>query len=143
MSWTRWEVKTEHLVARTFSQCRTLVTDHHTHLRVAQVWDVLHLCAFKKSSTHIMFHRPLLDVPDPLSSLWFHVTDLTAVDWNQGIFLRHSARKISVLAARLGHSSKRIVSGLVCLWSSKFETLLSRSILLIANHQSLRSTNRS
>ena len=41
-----------------------LITDHHTHMRVAQVWDVLHLCASEQSSTHNMFHRPLLDVPD-------------------------------------------------------------------------------
>ena len=65
-------VETEHLVARTFfSVSRTC--DHHTHLRVAQgltahVWDVLHLCAYEKPSTHNMFHRPLRDVPDPLPS---------------------------------------------------------------------------
>ena len=46
-----------------------LITDHHTRLRVAQVWDVLHFCASQKSSTHNMFHRPLFDVPDPFPSL--------------------------------------------------------------------------
>ena len=43
-----------------------LITDHHMHLRVAQVWDVL--CASKRSPTHNMCHRPLLDVPDPFPS---------------------------------------------------------------------------
>ena len=74
MSCTRRGVKTEHLVARTFfSVLRTF--DHHTHLRVAQgltahVWDVLQFCALflKVIHSHSMFHRPLLDVPDPFPS---------------------------------------------------------------------------
>ena len=53
-----------------------LNTDHHTHLRVAQVWDVLHLCAFYTSFTHIIFHRPLFDVLTPFPSFLFHATSI-------------------------------------------------------------------
>ena len=59
-------VKTEHLLARTFFCVAHLITNHHTHLRVTQVWNVWHLCASYKSSTHNMFHRPL--VLDPFLS---------------------------------------------------------------------------
>ena len=42
----------------------------HTHMRVAQdlTGVVLSLCAPQKSSTHSMFHPPLLDLPDPFAS---------------------------------------------------------------------------
>ena len=68
MPCTRRGVKTE----RTFYSV-SRIFDHHTHLRAAQsltahVWDVLHLCASFASSSHNMFHRPLLDVPDPFPS---------------------------------------------------------------------------
>ena len=61
---------------KTEPPCRThmflsvahMFTDHHTHLRMAQVWNVLLACASQKSSVHNMFHRPLLDVPDPFPS---------------------------------------------------------------------------
>ena len=71
MPCTRRGVKTE----RTFYSV-SRIFDHHTHLRAAQsltahVWDVLHLCASFASSTHNMFHRPLLDVPDPFPSCCF------------------------------------------------------------------------
>ena len=69
MSCTWQGVKTKHLVARTFfsvlSVSRTF--DLHTHMRVAQ-GVVLSLCTPQKSSTPSIFHRPLLDVPDPFPS---------------------------------------------------------------------------
>ena len=61
-------VKTEHCRRHIFLSAAHSITDHQTHLRVAQVWDVLHLCASLKSSTRNLFHRPLLDVPDPFPS---------------------------------------------------------------------------
>ena len=87
----------QHNFMKTETPCRThiflsaahMITDHHTHLRVAQVWDVLPVCSSRKSSAHNMFHRPLLDVLDPFPSFFFHTTsdntDFTAYDWNQEI----------------------------------------------------------
>ena len=56
-------MKTEHLCrTHIFLSVAHLITDHHTHLRAAQVWDVLHL---KKviHSQHVS-----LEVLDPLPS---------------------------------------------------------------------------
>ena len=63
-------------------------------------WDVLHICAPLESSAHSMFHRPLLDVPDPFPS--FCSTPLPSAstalphDWNQETLLCYSARRIAV-----------------------------------------------
>ena len=63
----------------------------------AHVWDVLHLCAPQKSSTHSMDHS--LTCLTHFHHL-FHATsfyiDSTAYDWNQETSQRHSARRITV-----------------------------------------------
>ena len=64
-------LKTEHLVARTFSQRFSVAHFYlHTHMRVTQ--DVHRSCVVPvrtlKSSTHSIFHRPLFDVLDPCPS---------------------------------------------------------------------------
>ena len=65
-------MKTEQNVARTFFSVLSVSRsfDLHTHMRLAQDFTgvMLSLCAPQRSSTHSMFHRPLLDVPDPFPS---------------------------------------------------------------------------
>ena len=108
-------MKTEHLVTRTFfSVSPTLtITCACVWLKglTAQFWDVLHLCASLKSSTHNMFHRPLFGVPDPFPSFCSTppsvYTDSCAYDWNQEIPLRHSARRITVWPSGRIHSSHK------------------------------------
>ena len=58
-------LKTEHLIVRTFVSVFSVsyaCGSRHD-------WDVLHICATQKGiHTHSMFHRPLLDGPDPIPS---------------------------------------------------------------------------
>ena len=53
--------------------CVAHLSPSHTHACGSRFHRsrVLSFCAHQKSSTHIMFHRPLLDVPDPLPSCCF------------------------------------------------------------------------
>ena len=128
MSCTRRDAKTEHLVARTFfSGSRFFIADQHTHLRVAQVWDVLHLCASEKSSTHNMFHRPLLDVPDPCPSFCFTPppstqTSLPMTGIRRSLLRRHTARRISVWPPGRTYTSHTSSHKLACLREESRQT---------------------
>ena len=90
MSCTRREGRQNTLSHAHVSQCRALLTITRRGL-TAQVWDVLHLCASSKSSTHNMFHRPLLDVPDPFPSFLFRTTSVYTDFTAYGTGIRRSA----------------------------------------------------
>ena len=94
-----------------FSQCGALVhTDHHTHLRVAQVWGVLHVCRHLKSHplTTCFIESHSWMCLKPISFLLFHATwndSSGPTHWQLPALLcwlqlrrspRHSARRISV-----------------------------------------------
>ena len=118
-------LKTEHLVARTFSQCRA----HMTITRTC-VWlkfgMCLHFRASQKSSTHNMFHRPLLDVPDPFPS--FCCTPPPSAPTSLPKTGIHSARRITNWPSGRTHSSHKelTVSSLTPAWFRAVDHLRSR-----------------